>query len=187
MDAGGRPNILVIPWARPSFDKAYGKRKLLEDYFRGLGAERVEFADYDENDLAEKIAETDLVYLTGGQASILIERAKKMHLQTHLNKFKGIIIGRSAGALALASHCITTRRYSKKVAAVNGLGLAKLTLKAHFVAADEQKLEQFSQIEPVYAVPKDSALVVEDKKLSAIGEVYLFNGGQRHLFTQGHL
>jgi dipeptidase E len=187
LDAGGRPNILVVPWAKPSFDKTYGKRKLIEEYFRSLGAERVEFADYDETDLTQKIVEANLVYLTGGQASILIERAKKMHLQTHLKNYQGIIIGRSAGALALCSHCITTRRYSKRVAAVNGLGLANLTLKTHYIAADEEKLKQFSQTEPVYAIPKDSALAIEDGKLSAIGEVYLFNGGQRHLFTQGHL
>ena len=183
VDAGGRPNVLVVPWAKPSFDKVYGKRKLLEDYFRNMGAERVDFADYDEMDLVQKIAEANLIYLTGGQASILIERANKMHLQTHLKNYQGIIVGRSAGALALCNHCITTRRYSKRVAAVNGLGLANLTLKAHYIAADEEKLKQFSQTEPVYAVTKDSALVVEGKKLSAIGEVYLFNDGQRHLFT----
>jgi peptidase E len=182
-DAGSRPNVLVVPWARPSFDKVYGKRKLLEDYFRSLGAEGVEFAEYDKADLAQKIAHANLIYLTGGQASILIERAKNMHLETHLKKYQGIIVGRSAGALALCNHCITTRRYSKRVAAVNGLGLANLTLKAHYIAADEEKLKQFSQTEPVYAVTKDSALVVEGKKLSAIGEVYLFNGGQRYLFT----
>jgi dipeptidase E len=187
VDAGGRPNVLVVPWARPSFDKAYGKRRLLEDYFRSLGAERIEFADYEETDLVQKIVEANLVYLTGGQASILIERAKKMHLQTHLNNFKGVIVGRSAGALALCSHCITTRRYSKRVAAVNGLGLANLTLKTHYIAADEEKLGKFSNAEPVYAVPKDSALIVEDRKLSAIGEVYLFNGGERRLFVQGCL
>jgi dipeptidase E len=187
IDAGGRPNVLVVPWARPSFDKAYAKRKVIEDYFRSMGAERVDFADYDEADLVQKIAEANLIYLTGGQASILIERARKMHLETHLKNYSGIIVGRSAGALALCSHCITTRRYSKRVAAVNGLGLANLTLKTHYIAADEEKLKQFSQTEPVYAVPKDSALVVKDGKLSAIGEVYLFNGGERHLFVQGCL
>lgn len=186
-DAGGRPNVLVVPWARPSFDKVYGKRKLLEDYFRSLGAETVEFADYDEADLAQKIVEANLVYLTGGQASILVERSRKMHLEIYLNNFKGVIVGRSAGALALCSRCITTRRYSKRVGAVNGLGLADLTLKAHYISSDEEKLKQFSENETVYAVPKDSALICSRGKLSSIGEVYLFNGGQRHLFTQGCL
>lgn len=187
MDAGGRPDILVVPWASPSFDKAYGKRKLLEDYFRSMGAERVEFADFDEADLVAKLAEADLVYLTGGQGSILIERAKKMHLETHLENYSGIIVGRSAGALALCSHCITTRRYSKKVNVVNGLGLVHLILKAHYVASDEENLKTFSYKEPVYAVPKDSALIIDNGVLKAVGDVFLFNGGKRHLFTQGSL
>ena len=32
-DAAKSPNVLVFPWARPSFDRKYGTRKLLSDYF----------------------------------------------------------------------------------------------------------------------------------------------------------
>ena len=37
-DAGGTPTVLVVPWARPSFDAKYRRRKKLADYFRSLGA-----------------------------------------------------------------------------------------------------------------------------------------------------
>lgn len=183
-DAGGRPRVVIFTWARPSFDKAYSKRRLLEDYFRRLGAESVEYADYNQAGLTQKIAEADVVYFTGGQASILIERAKNLHLEKYLRGFIGIIVGRSAGALALCSRCVTTQRYSGKVRVIDGLGLVDITLKTHYIERDDGNLERFSFSKPVYAVPKDSALIYDNGSLTALGEVYLFNGGKRQLFIQ---
>ncbi len=182
-DAGAKPNVLVFPWARASFDKIYGRRKLVTDYFRSLGASTVEYIEYSEaSGLAEKIAASDLIYLTGGQASILIERTLKMQLDQQLRTYKGIIVGRSAGALALCNRCITTCRSNGKVRIVNGLSLADITLKAHYIAENDETLKRFSLKEKIYAVPKDSALIYNEGKLSAMGTVYFFNGGQRHAF-----
>jgi len=186
-DAGGRPNVAVFAWARASFDKVYSKRCLLESYFRRLGAESVEFVDYEEACLPQKVSEADVVYFTGGQASILIERANKLRLDRYLRGFSGVIVGRSAGALALCSRCITTQRYSRHVRVIDGLGLADITLKVHYVERDNENMERFSLSEPVYAVPKDSALIYDNAKLTALGDVYLFNGGKRRLFTQACL
>jgi peptidase E len=187
-DAAEAPAVLVFTWAKPAFDNTYRKRKLVVDYFRSLGAVTVDFAEYDEADSFEdRIRCADLIYFTGGQASILLERAVKTHLDTHLKCFKGVIVGRSAGALALCRHCITTRRYSQKIMIVNGLELAPVALKAHYIPEDDQTLKQFSQKTPIYAVPKNSALTYHEGKLSAIGTVYLFSGGMRQLFSEATL
>lgn len=187
-DAGTMPNVLVFPWARPAFDKIYRRRKLVTDYFRSLGATSVEFIEYQEvAEIAEKIAASDLIYLTGGQTSILIERTKTMHLDRQLKTYKGIIIGRSAGALALCKRCLTTCRSNGRVRVVNGLGLADITLKAHYIPENDETLKSFSLKERIFAVPKDSALIYENKNLCAMGDVYSFNGGQRHLFNEAHL
>jgi dipeptidase E len=184
-DAAEAPAVLVFPWARPSFDNTYGKRRLVSDYFRGIGAATVDFVEYGEaTGLEEKIRQSDLIYLTGGQASILLERAKKMHLEQPLRKFKGVIVGRSAGALAVCRQCVTTQRYSQKIGLVEGLGLAPIALKAHYIPEDTETLQRFSLSTPIYAVPKDSALTYQDGKLAAVGSVYLFNGGARHPFIK---
>ena len=67
-EAGRAPEVSVFSWARASFDNTYGKRQLLTDYLRSLGAGRVEFIDYSETKeaIAEKLAGSALVYLTGG-------------------------------------------------------------------------------------------------------------------------
>lgn len=179
-DAGNRPNVLVFPWARPSFDKQYRKRKLLTDYLSALGASSIEYAEYAPMvDLAEKVAAANLLYLTGGQASILIERAKTMGLDELLRDFGGVVVGRSAGALALCKRCVTTCRSNGKVRVVDGLGLAGITMKAHYSSAKDEALKQFSLQEPIFAVPACSALVWDESKLSALGEVYVFLGGER--------
>jgi dipeptidase E len=187
-DAGATPNVLVFPWARPAFDKIYRRRKLVIDYFRSLGANSVEFIEYQETDgIADKIAASNLIYLTGGQASILIERTKTMHLDDQLKTYRGIIVGRSAGALALCRRCVTTCRSNGRVRVVNGLGLADITLKAHYTMENDENLKRFSLKETILAVPRDSALIYENRKLFTVGNVYLFNGGQRHLLTESVL
>jgi peptidase E len=183
-EAAQAPIVLVFPWARPSFDNTFRKRRLVTDYFRSIGASTVEFVEYGEaGDLEEKIRLADLIYLTGGQASILLERAVKMHLEEQLQSFKGVIIGRSAGALALCRHCVTTRRYSQKIQLISGLGLVPIAMKAHYIPKDNENLKRFSHKTLIYAVPKDSALIYQEGKLSASGAVYLFTDGVRQPFT----
>ncbi len=187
-DAGWPLNVLVFPWARASFDKHYQKRKNLTDYFRRLGAGNVDFIEYEQMEVtAEKMAESNLVYLTGGLPSVLIERIRLMGLDRLLKDYHGVIVGRSAGALALCSRCVTTCRSNGKVRVVNGIGLVDITLKAHYIAQNDETLKQFSLKERIFAVPKDSALISDNGKLSTIGDVYLFNGGQRHHFCEAKL
>ena len=107
-----------------------------------------------------------------------------MFLEELLRNFKGVIIGRSAGALALCRGCVTTFRYSRKVRVVKGVGIAPVTLKAHYIAEDDEILKQFSHNQPIYAVPKDSALIYREGNLSANGPVYLFIDGERQVFTE---
>lgn len=182
-DAGGHPSVLVFPWARASFDNEYRKRKLLTDYFSVLGASSVEYIEYAQLEgVAEKIAKSNMLYLTGGQTSILIERIKNMNLESLLRSFRGVIVGRSAGALALCRRCVTTCRSNGKVRIMDGLDLVEITLKAHYTPAKDEVLKRLSLKETIYAVPQGSALVCDEGKLSALGEVYVFNGGERILY-----
>ena len=78
-DAGEPLVILVFSWARASFDNSYKKRKKLTDYFISLGANTINFVNYSDSNeiIAKKMADSNLIYLTGGQTSILVERLKK--------------------------------------------------------------------------------------------------------------
>jgi dipeptidase E len=184
-DAGKTPRILVFSWARASFDKTYPKSKLLFDYFRSLGASTVNTVDYSCSigEIKEKISESDILYLTGGVPSVLVERLIKSGVRGLLEGFGGVIVGRSAGALALCRKCVITCRSSAEVKVIDGLGLVDIALKAHYKLGRDKELAELSKKEDIFAVPKGSALVCDNNKLSTINNVYLFCGGERQIFS----
>ena len=184
-DAGKTPRVLVFSWARASFDKTYSKSKLLFDYFRSLGASSVKTVDYSCSigEIKEKISGSTVVYLTGGVPSVLVERLIKSGIRGLLEGFEGVIVGRSAGALALCRKCVITCRSSSEVKVIDGLGLVDITLKAHYKLGRDKELKELSKKEDIFAVPKGSALVSDNKTLSAINDVYLFCSGERQIFS----
>ena len=184
-DAGEAPKILVCSWARASFDKTYSKSKLLFDYFRSLGASTISVVDFSttHSEIKERICESDLVYLTGGVPSLLIERLGRLGVHSLLKDFEGVIVGRSAGALALCHKCVITYRSNSLVRVIEGLGLVDLTLKAHYKLGKDEKLKELSKTEDIFAVPKGSALVCDGVNLSFMNNVYLFHDGERQILS----
>ena len=182
-DAGEPLIVLVFPWARASFDKRYKKRKRLFEYFASLGASSINFIEYSDSceTIAKKMADSNVVYLTGGLTSVLIERLKNMGINRLLYDYDGVIIGRSAGALALCRKCIITCRSNSKVKIIDGLGLADLTLKVHYIPEKDVTLKQLSREEKIYALPEGSALVYDNGVCSFIGEAYLFENGIKQM------
>lgn len=182
-DAGESPDILVFPWARSSFDKVYARRKRVVDYFKSLGASTVNFAEYSDSkaEIEEKVSCSDLIYLTGGLTSVLVERLKNMEVDRLLRSYEGVIVGRSAGALALSRKCVITGK-GKTIKIASGLGLVDFMLKAHYTIGSDATLAKLSKEEVIYAVPQGSAIVYDNGALSCIGPVFLFENGQRHQF-----
>ncbi len=180
-DAGKPLDVLVFAWARASFDRNYLRRKRLTDYFHALGADSVDFVVYSQSteNIAEKLTTAKLAYLTGGMPSVLIERLRSTKVDRLLETFGGVVVGRSAGALALCRRCIATVRSTGRVKIVEGLGLVDLTLKVHYLPRDDVMLEHFSLQEHIYAVPEGSALLWENGAVSTVGTAYLFREGEK--------
>jgi peptidase E len=181
-DAGEAPAVVVFPWARASFDKTYKRRKRLFDYFRNLGACTVDFADYSDTmeEITTKVACSNLIYLPGGLASVLIERLQNKSVDRLLRKYEGVVVGRSAGALALGKKCVVTKNRSKPTSRmISGIGLVGFSVKAHYKPSKDGALKKLSKEEKIYAIPERSALVYEDGALSFMGEVYLFQNGEK--------
>jgi len=181
-DAGEAPAVVVFPWARASFDKTYKRRKRLFDYFRNLGACTVDFADYSDTmeEITTKVACSNLIYLPGGLASVLIERLQNKSVDRLLRKYEGVVVGRSAGALALGKKCVVTKNRSKPTSKmISGIGLVGFSVKAHYKPSKDGALKKLSKEEKIYAIPERSALVYEDGALSFMGEVYLFQNGEK--------
>jgi dipeptidase E len=183
-DAGETPAVVVFPWARASFDQAYKRRKRLFDYFRSLGACNVDFVEYSDayEEINRKVEGADLIYLPGGLASVLVERLKNRSVDRLLRGYDGVVVGRSAGALALGKKCVVTRnRRHPTSKMIRGIGLVDFSVKAHYKPSRDAALKRLSKQEKIYAIPERSALVYNDGCLSFMGEVYLFQNGEKTL------
>ena len=181
-DAGGAPAVVVFPWARASFDKTYARRKRLFNYFRSLGACTVNFASYSDTleEITRKIERSTLIYLPGGLASVLVERLKNKSIDQLLRKYEGVVVGRSAGALVLGKKCVVTKnRRHPTSKMISGIGLVNFSVKAHYKPSKDKALKNLSKKEKIYAIPERSALVYDDGCLSFMGEVYLFQNGEK--------
>jgi dipeptidase E len=181
-DAGEAPAVVVFPWARASFDQAYKRRQRLFDYFRNLGACIVDFADYSDTfeEINRKVECSDLIYLPGGLTSVLVERLKNKSVDRLLRNYDGVVVGRSAGALALGKKCVVTKnRRTPTSRMISGIGLVGFSVKAHYKPSKDDALKKLSKEEKIYAIPERSALVYDDGCLSFMGDVYLFQKGEK--------
>jgi peptidase E len=182
LDAGEDPSVVVFSWARASFDRAYKRRSDLSEYFRSLGAGAVDFVDYSDSfwEITKKVDGSDLIYLPGGLASVLVERLKNRSVDRLLRKYDGVVVGRSAGALALGKKCVVTRHRRRTwFKMVKGIGLVNFCLKAHYRPSRDALLKELSKEERIYAIPERSALVYDDGALSFMGNVYLFQNAEK--------
>ena len=183
-DAGGSPTILVFPWARPSFDANYRRRKRLANYFKSLGARAVDFSEFSDSirDITVRVRYSDLIYLTGGQVSTLLSRLRNTGVDELLRNYKGVLVGRSAGALVLGKYCLVTNRYNSNKKVIPCLGLVDFSVKVHYDPSMDSLLRKFSEAEKIYAISSRAALVYDSGVLSAVGEVFLFENGGKHRF-----
>ena len=180
-EAAESPRVLVFPWARASFDKTYERRRRLVNYFINLGAGTVDFAEYGDTfeEICRKVGCSDLIYLTGGLTTVLVERLKSKSVDSLLRKYDNVIVGRSAGALALCKKCVLTERRKPVVKMVTGLGLVDFGVKVHYKTSKDVELKRLSKEEKIYAIPERSALVYDRGCLSVIGDVYVFQNGEK--------
>ncbi len=111
-----------------------------------------------------------------------IERLKSKKIDDLLRRYLGVVVGRSAGALVLCKKCVLTGR-KKSTKVIDGLGLVDFVVKAHYrpMRDKDNELKKFSESEriKVYAVPHGSAVSYRYGKLSFIGDVYLFEKGEK--------
>jgi peptidase E len=186
-EAGRAPVVLVfVGWTSKSVGESDRYRRIIVEYFEELGAREIVFAELSDSkeEIAEKMQRSDLVYLPGGDTRILVERLKDIGVDCLLRECDKIIIGNSAGALALCPECVLTRgREHPETEIFAGIGLVDFCVDVHYESSKDEELEELSFNRKIYAIPERSALVYDKGKISAIGNVYLFYKGKKTLLT----
>jgi len=182
IDAGGAPIVLIFPWTAESVDKADKYRKIIADYFKELGASKIEFAESSDSreEIVAKIDRSDLIYLPGGVTRILVERVKNAKIDDLLRKYDKVIVGNSAGAMALCKDCILTKdKDNPATTIISGFGLVDFSCAVHYNTSKDEELRRLLTKRKIYAIPERCALVYDNGNLSFIGQVHLFYEGRK--------
>lgn len=181
-DAGGRPLVVVFPWTSRLTGRQDANRRVMVDYFKALGARGVRFIEptlpYPE--MVKLVEESDLIYLPGGDPKLLIEQMRNTGAAHLLRTYDKVIMGNSAGAVALAQEYVLLADEGYSTFTISsGLGLLDLGVAVHYEPSMDAQLESLSTSRDIVAIPERAALFYSDCSISLLGDVALFQGGQK--------
>jgi dipeptidase E len=190
-DAGGTPTVLVFPWTAQIEKLEY--RKIMIDYFEDIGVRKIEFAEITDSlqKIVEKVDASDLIYLPGGNTELLIKRIKDARVHVLLQKYNKVIIGNSAGSLALCRNYAVIKGQDEhpKTELVRGVGWVDFAIAVHYKSPNKllsgqepdkelRALSEKANIK-IYAIPERGALVYDGCDFKFIGDIYLFYKGEK--------
>ena len=137
------------------------------------------FADTPET-AREKIESADILYFPGGLPDKMMERIEQMRLAETLCRHEGVVIGYSAGAMVqLDEYHITPDKDYPEYVYGKGLGfLSGFDVEVHYEATPQQEaaIRRYlsERSKPVYAMGNAGALIVENGRITPVGDVTLF-------------
>ena len=128
----------------------------------------------------EQIKNADLLFFTGGMPEKALKRMDELGITDAVKSFNGVVAGASAGAmLQLQKYHITPDEDYAEYAIWRGLGLVQgIDLEVHYLATPiQQQCSARAAKElalPVYQMWHEGGLLVEDGKITVMGNVELF-------------
>lgn len=132
-------------------------------------------------EMLNKIANSDVLMLTGGAPDLFMKRIKEKKLLWLLKRYQGVIIGYSAGAMIqLENYHITPDEDYPEFSWQKGLGYLKdIDLEVHYHATAHQKrfikkAQQEKQLFTIALYEKGGVIFSSEGKRDYFGQVDLF-------------
>lgn len=170
-------------WYRPGghvygvLTGAFGAYGIPEESIRFVGL----YHD-DHNSAADKINHSDVIFVTGGLPDRFFDRMVELDLVETVQRFRGLIMGCSAGAMVqMGEYHITPDEDYDAYGYYPGLGLLDgFEPEVHFAASPVQ-MESIRRYrkergKPVYAMTNNGGLLVDGGKIITMGDVTVFSG-----------
>lgn len=166
------PKIIIFQLTS-TYTQAKKYLPLLKKHFKRVSSNLV-FVDNRTkfSRIKKEMKNAEVIYFPGGNTDLLIQKMKSLKIIPLIKKFKGWIIGISAGAYALSKSHLKIDNSSFKE--IPSFGIAKLRLKAHYKKSMDQSLLALSTKEKIYALKDNSAIILNGKKKIIVGDVFLF-------------
>lgn len=196
----GNNAILFIASSPDDKEKISLYTKLL---FEGLKLSGILFDEYlvldssTTDNIEEYLGKANMIFLSGGDTYIQNEFFKRINLREKLEKFNGVIIGQSAGAINMADDVFNSPEEMEKSEPIffEGLGLTDINIEPHFMlddsSFDESEKYQRSAIisesnnRKIYGQCNGSHILIDnDGNATIYGETYLISNGQISLICE---
>lgn len=113
--------------------------------------------------LVEQIKKADVIYLRGGETSMLQATLGKVKNLRELWQGK-VVAGSSAGAYVLSAHYYSSRQGNQ---IVRGFGLLPIKILCHYAETDPDRvgrlklLKEYGEELKIYAIPEEKFFVIE--------------------------
>lgn len=133
------------------------------------------------------ICGADCIFLMGGNATVQFQLITELGLADALRRSTAVILGVSAGAMNMGRPVVDI--YESTVP-YEGLGLASITVKAHYPLQDEALLQaarQVSMTMPLCLMKDESAIFITPDSITRTGDIYLMVKGEVTPLTQAQL
>lgn len=104
-----------------------------------------------------------------------------------IRRSSAVLLGVSAGAMNMGKHVVDPH---ESLTPYEGLGLADLTIKAHYPFEEETLLQSLMQVSmelPVCLMEEESAIFVKKDRILQIGRIYRMCKGEIAPLTQAQL
>ncbi len=174
-------NVFVLDLTSNNPEKLAKYRNVLTSYLKKAGAEKIRFiSSYDSTNKMEKgIREAGLVYIPGGDTEVLMQNIEERNLKPILRSLKSVLVGNSAGALAMCEEVILTKDEDvTETKVLPGLGLVPFSVEVHYDETHDKELFELSKDREIYAIP-EKCVIAYDRKMNFIGDIWKFSRGKR--------
>ena len=166
------PKVLFVPIA--AFDsESYAES--FKEYYESLNAtvEVCFMSKENKHNILNKFKHTDAIYLSGGDTEKLISEFKKYPELTKLLKNK-VLIGMSAGALALSGNCFISKDKDQPITKIiKGLDIINFTTEVHYDDNPSEILKVTSN-QDIFAISENSAIILTPTMKKYIGHITIF-------------
>jgi len=174
------PRVLIIPWTTSLKHKLERYKSILLKYFSELGSRRISFLDSDINGMESiKFHDFNVIYLPGGDPFILMKNLKRNSgIISYLKDFKGVIIGNSAGAMALSNMGYGFE--DDKIIRCDGIGLVDFNIIVHYDSSFDNLIFKHLRKYFIYAIPSNSAIIIKyPYSISFEGTITIFMNSRK--------
>lgn len=149
----------------------------------GIDEENIEWIHYFEDDRKtayNKILNSSIVFFTGGAPDQMMKRIKELQLEEVLERYQGVMIGYSAGAMIqIENYHITPDIDYANFSYESGLRcIQEFDIEVHYEETELQNtyIQKVMQEKgsDVYAIYDDGGIIVTDTEVKLFGRVNVF-------------